>query len=141
MNQSLRRRLALLLLCLAPAAAGAQSLPEGTGRATVVTTCASACHGAGPIATARFSRDRWQEIVDDMVSKGAEVKDADRQVIVSYLAQQLGAAAETRSTPRPAQDAVSNARPAQGTTSVAVSGVTVLTSRLPNQIRSDNLLS
>ena len=123
MNQVWLRQLTLLLLCLALRPADAQTLPEGAGRATVVQTCASACHGAGPIATARFSRERWQEIVDDMVVKGAEVKDADRQAIVLYLAQQLGAAGETRIIP-PAQGAASGARPAQGTTSVAVSGVT-----------------
>lgn len=71
-------------------AAAAQSLPEGPGRATVVTACATACPGAGPIAPLRLSRQQWETIVDEMVARGADIAAADVKVVVEYLATRQG---------------------------------------------------
>jgi quinohemoprotein ethanol dehydrogenase len=93
----------LVVLSVAAVAANvsAQALPEGEGRATVVTVCASACHGPGPIAPLRLSADRWGELVDEMINRGADVRDADRAVILRYLTQHLGAGVATPQAPAP----------------------------------------
>jgi competence ComEA-like helix-hairpin-helix protein len=38
----------------------------------------------------RNTRERWSEIVDDMVARGAEASDADLEKIVIYLARNQG---------------------------------------------------
>jgi hypothetical protein len=84
-----------------PVIAAAQSLLEGVGRDTVTRVCASACHGPGPIAASRFTGARWQEIVDDMIGRGAEVAAADRPVILGYLTRTLGGVDAQPVTPVP----------------------------------------
>ena len=64
---------------------------EGEGQPQVAAACA-ACHPAMIITGKRFSEEKWAEVVDQMIDKGAVVSDADYDVIVAYLARTYGEA-------------------------------------------------
>ncbi|RVU05783.1 hypothetical protein EOE18_07315 [Novosphingobium umbonatum] len=84
--------LTLPILAVALAASGqAQdtSFPAGEGQAQVQAACA-ACHPPAIIASKRYDADKWAEVVDQMIGKGAKVSDADYDVIVAYLARTYG---------------------------------------------------
>lgn len=59
-------------------------LPEGPGKAKVVTTC-GLCHSADRAASVRLTADGWQWVIDEMRKRGAPGTDADFKVILDYL--------------------------------------------------------
>src|ERR1035438_9184041 len=59
----------VLFLCLTVAAA-AQTLPDGPGKAVVERMC-TPCHSLDSVVRARMTKDRWSNMVDEMVSRGA----------------------------------------------------------------------
>ncbi|MDE2596644.1 MAG: hypothetical protein KGL44_07185 [Sphingomonadales bacterium] len=74
----------------APAATDAAAdFAAGEGRDKVVATCA-ACHPATMVTGKRYSEEKWSEVVDQMISKGAMMGDGDYDVIVAYLARTYG---------------------------------------------------
>jgi cytochrome c5 len=71
----------------APAnAAATAALPEGEGRAIVLSVCTK-CHGATNFSNLRMSRTGWEDEVEDMKDKGAIGTDDDFKRIVDYLAK------------------------------------------------------
>ena len=48
------------------------------------------CHDLRPIQTAAYDKDGWTTAVASMIQKGAEVKDADKPVLIDYLVQNHG---------------------------------------------------
>jgi competence protein ComEA len=74
----------VLFLCLT-AAAAAQTLPDGPGKAVVERMC-TPCHGLENVVRARMTKDRWGNIVDDMVSRGATGTDEEIDQVINYLA-------------------------------------------------------
>jgi mono/diheme cytochrome c family protein len=60
-------------------------LPDGPGKALVERVC-SGCHGLESVVRARNTKERWNTIVDDMVSRGATATDDEADQIVNYLA-------------------------------------------------------
>jgi competence protein ComEA len=80
-----------VLLCgNAGLAADAQSkLPEGEAKPVVVRMCGK-CHGLEWVTRARMTKERWDDVVDDMVSRGAQGTDDDVGLIVEYLAKNFG---------------------------------------------------
>jgi competence protein ComEA len=74
----------VLFLCLT-AAGAAQTLPDGPGKAVVERMC-TPCHGLENVVRARMSKDRWGNIVDDMVSRGATGTDEEIDQVINYLA-------------------------------------------------------
>jgi quinoprotein glucose dehydrogenase len=67
----------------------AGELPDAEGKATVEKVC-SDCHGVSTFASNRMSREEWQGVVGDMVSRGATASEAELRVVVDYLAKNLG---------------------------------------------------
>lgn len=66
------------------------TLPEGPGKAEFQRVCAG-CHPAeDAIKGARRSRDGWQQVVDDMVVRGAEGNDRELKLVVDYLVAHFG---------------------------------------------------
>ena len=63
----------------------------GPGQAQTVAACA-ACHAPAVVTGKHYSEDKWAEVVDQMVNKGAKVSDADYDTIVAYLARSYGVA-------------------------------------------------
>lgn len=66
-----------------------QTLPEGPGKAVVERMC-KGCHGLENVIRARRTRDRWTEIVDDMVARGAKGTDSEADEVIEYLATHFG---------------------------------------------------
>jgi competence protein ComEA len=98
----------LVAAALLAGAAASQSqdkremLPEAPGKDAVVRTC-TACHDLSEITmTSRKSKDQWDVLVSKMSGLGAEVADADRPVIIDYLALNFGPAPAAPKDPAPA---------------------------------------
>ena len=63
-------------------------LPQGKGKDLVVSACTD-CHGPETITAERRTRADWDFVVQDMISRGANVSDDDAMAIVDYLARYL----------------------------------------------------
>src|SRR5579883_2700671 len=58
--------------------------PDGAGKATFLKVC-SQCHDIDPIASLRYSRDEWKDLVYNMKDMGADATDQECSVIIDYL--------------------------------------------------------
>ena len=76
------------LLFALPAVAQSE-LPDGPGKEVVVKVCGN-CHDYSVFTQDHNTRDRWDAIVQDMVSRGAEGTDAELDQVVSYLTAHFG---------------------------------------------------
>ena len=75
---------------LAPRAQ-AQDLPDGEGKDATVKACTS-CHDADNFTSKKHTKAEWKEVVDTMIAYGAEISDANVEVITTYLAKNYGKA-------------------------------------------------
>jgi len=78
------RFLAVALCCLAPAAAA-----QDEGRALLERACTK-CHALTVTTKQRNRKARWSEIVDNMITRGAELTDPEFETLVDYLAKNQG---------------------------------------------------
>jgi competence protein ComEA len=67
----------------------AQTLPDGAGKALTERMC-KGCHGLENVVRARRTEDKWAEVVDDMVSRGAKGTDAEVDQVIRYLSTHFG---------------------------------------------------
>jgi competence protein ComEA len=67
----------------------AQALPDGAGKAVTERMC-KGCHGLDNVVRARFTEDKWAEVVDDMVSRGAKGTDDEVDQVIKYLSAHFG---------------------------------------------------
>jgi hypothetical protein len=65
------------------------TLPPGKGREQTEAAC-YACHSSDLLMQQRLTEKQWMASVEKMIRWGAEVKDADKAVIVAYLAKNFG---------------------------------------------------
>jgi competence protein ComEA len=77
-----------LIASLVPLAS-AQDLPEGKGKDVVDQICSS-CHGPDLITSRRASKEEWNDIVGDMISRGASATSEQIQTIKDYLTKYFG---------------------------------------------------
>ena len=52
-------------------------LPEGEGKVTVETLCATRCHPPSVVLRAKRTPAGWEKILDLMIQRGAEMSDSD----------------------------------------------------------------
>ena len=78
-----------LWLAAAAAAADRVTLPEGQGRETVETVCAS-CHGLDIVTDKKWGRKDWQSAVNAMIDRGASLSPLQSAAVVAYLARNFG---------------------------------------------------
>ena len=66
-------------------------LPDGDGKKILQVSC-TACHDLTEVTKFKgyYTRDDWRDVVKTMVEYGAQVKAADVDVLVEYLARNLG---------------------------------------------------
>ncbi len=64
-------------------------LPKGAGQAIVQAKC-SGCHLLNIAVSKRQDADQWAISVDQMISRGATVTDAEYDPLVDYLAKNFG---------------------------------------------------
>jgi competence protein ComEA len=70
-------------------AANESSLPPGKGQEIVQKSCGG-CHALKVVTSKRASREQWSSVVDQMVSRGADVPDEDIDTVVEYLFSNFG---------------------------------------------------
>ncbi len=75
----------------APAFEPGVELPAGQGREILIASCLS-CHQLTglPLFAAFYTRDSWRTLVLTMKGHGAEINDAQIEVLADYLAQYFG---------------------------------------------------
>jgi competence ComEA-like helix-hairpin-helix protein len=78
-------------------------LPVGPGRQQVQKIC-SGCHAFTVITHNQASRERWGEIVDNMVSRGAEATDSEIEQVINYLVAHFGPASKVNVNQAGAQE-------------------------------------
>jgi quinoprotein glucose dehydrogenase len=64
-------------------------LPDAPGRPAVVKMCTK-CHGTAVFTGMRMSRDGWQDVVDSMLSRGAQGRAAEVRTVIEYLSKYYG---------------------------------------------------
>lgn len=65
-----------------PAAA---QLPDGAGKETVLKVCGS-CHQPERSASVRLTREGWEEVIVDMIKRGAKGTDEEFAAVLEYMA-------------------------------------------------------
>jgi hypothetical protein len=70
----------------AHAQAAPTELPPGPAKAIIERSC-TGCHGVENILGKRASKEDWDNTVNTMVSRGADLSDAEIPVVVAYLAK------------------------------------------------------
>jgi competence ComEA-like helix-hairpin-helix protein len=78
-----------LVLVAAAWAQSGQNLPDGKGKAQFTRVCGQ-CHGVEIVIKKTNSGDGWADVVDDMVSRGAQGTADDFDLVVTYLAAHFG---------------------------------------------------
>ncbi len=63
-------------------------LPDGKGKDVTERVC-STCHAINLFSKQRHTADKWNSIMDDMVSKGMDASDKDIATITDYLVANL----------------------------------------------------
>lgn len=70
-------------------ASHAQSASEEQGRATFQRSC-SPCHSIRSVTSHRLSHAGWENVVDNMISRGAKATPDEQEQIVGYLTANFG---------------------------------------------------
>lgn len=65
-------------------------LPEGPGKALLQRSCGTTCHNLNTALNARRTRAGWVAMVDTMIARGANLKEAEMRVLVDYLTTHFG---------------------------------------------------
>jgi quinoprotein glucose dehydrogenase len=65
-------------------------LPDTTGKTIVQRTCGGTCHGINDVIGVKRDRAAWTAMVESMVARGANAKQAEIEVIVEYLVRHFG---------------------------------------------------
>jgi competence protein ComEA len=81
--------LAPLLVLYFAAAAATPALPPGKGKAIVARTCVN-CHALKVVTSKRATKEQWSALVDQMVSRGADLNDDEIDTVVNYLSKNFG---------------------------------------------------
>jgi mono/diheme cytochrome c family protein len=64
-------------------------MPEGEGKAIVQKQCA-VCHAITVVTAKRASHSEWEQVVNQMVSRGADLSDDDIDTVLEYLTKNYG---------------------------------------------------
>jgi len=60
-------------------------LPDGAGKDALLKVCGS-CHQAERSASVRLTREGWEEVIADMIKRGAKGTDEEFVAVLEYLA-------------------------------------------------------
>lgn len=85
-------------------------LPDGEGKDLVLGACVQ-CHALTEVTMQRKTPEKWQTTIRDMVSRGAQVKPDEIEIISSYLAQHFKPGADI--APASAKESGASATPNQ----------------------------
>ncbi len=82
---------AMLLVPARTGAAQKDDLPDGDGKAILLTACVS-CHDLTEVTKLRgfYTRAQWRDVIVTMKEYGAMVDEKQVDVLADYLGQNLG---------------------------------------------------
>jgi competence protein ComEA len=83
----------IILATLADTPAGT-TLPPGNGKDIVQRACVG-CHALKVVTSKKATPDQWTTLVNQMVSRGADVDDDDIDTVVKYLSKNFSADSKT----------------------------------------------
>src|SRR5262249_2700045 len=84
------RDLPVTVMLMACALVAAQTpLPDGPGKQVTVKICGG-CHGMEAVIAARRTRMGWNDIIDDMITRGAKGSDENMVAVLEYLTSNFG---------------------------------------------------
>jgi competence ComEA-like helix-hairpin-helix protein len=86
-----------------PATADTNTLPDGAGKAIVQKQCVM-CHSLSVVTTKRASHTEWTQVVNQMVSRGADLSDDEIDTVIEYLSSHYGPL-DQKATPSTASSA------------------------------------
>jgi glucose dehydrogenase/cytochrome c5 len=69
--------------------ADSAAMPDGAGKAIVQKQCA-VCHAVTVVTAKHASRSEWEQVVNQMVSRGADLSDDDIDTVLEYLTKNYG---------------------------------------------------
>ena len=64
-------------------------MPDGAGKEIVQKQCA-VCHGLTVVTAKHASRKEWEQVVNQMVSRGADLTDDEIDTVLEYLTKNYG---------------------------------------------------
>jgi competence protein ComEA len=74
----------LLIVALTAAPASAQQLPDDAGKDLLLKVCGG-CHQPERSASVRLTREGWEEVIADMIKRGAKGTDEEFGIVLEYL--------------------------------------------------------
>lgn len=89
--------LILPLIWLAASLSG-PDLPPGDGKDIVQRACVG-CHALKVVTSKRATPQEWSTVVDQMVSRGADVEDDEIETLIAYLSKNFPAGAKADEAP------------------------------------------
>jgi competence ComEA-like helix-hairpin-helix protein len=95
------------------------AMPDGTGKAIVQRAC-SACHAVTVVTSKHVSQKEWDQVVNQMVSRGADLTDDEVDTVIEYLAKNYGPLDQKATPSTAASSADTVAPPTADTTPVDV---------------------
>jgi cytochrome c-type biogenesis protein CcmH/NrfF len=81
---------ALVIAALAACGGGAPPDEAVADGATLLETRCVQCHDLERTTSQTKTRDQWAATVTDMIDVGAELSDAEAEVLIDYLAETYG---------------------------------------------------
>jgi Helix-hairpin-helix motif len=84
---------------IAPAGAQAPAAMPDDANAPVFARVCGNCHTPDRIVAMRRSSDQWQEVIDNMISRGAKGSDDDFNAVFTYLMAHFGRVNVNRAMP------------------------------------------
>lgn len=108
-----------------PPATGTPAMPDGAGKPVVQRAC-SGCHSLTVVTSKHASQSEWDQLVNLMVSRGADLSDDEIDTVIAYLSKNYGPLDQkaTPSTDAAASASDTAALPVTGTTPVNVNKAT-----------------
>lgn len=88
----------ILPLILLAASFGTPDLPPGDGKAIVERACVG-CHTLKVVTAKKATPEQWSAVVNQMISRGAEVEDDEIETLVAYLSKNFPASAKPDEAP------------------------------------------
>ena len=72
-----------------PPATSTDTLPDGAGKPVVQKQCVM-CHSLSVVTSKRASHTEWEQVVNQMVSRGADLSDDEIDTVIEYLSSHYG---------------------------------------------------
>lgn len=72
-----------------PPATSTDTLPDGAGKPVVLKQCVM-CHSLSVVTSKRASHTEWEQVVNQMVSRGADLSDDEIDTVIEYLSSHYG---------------------------------------------------